>query len=162
MNIRKVARIVLINNANRILLLKYEDKTVFNNEKPNCKPFWVTPGGTLYKNESFEEAAKRELFEETGLKSIEIGKLVWNRVHNLNWKGQDTKLIEKYYITHTDEMEIKLDNLTSNEKKVYRSHKWWVIEEICNSNEVFFPENIGQLLLDIINENMDSIPINIK
>lgn len=38
--------------------------------------FWATPGGGLEGNETFKEAAKRELFEETGISSAiseEIG-----------------------------------------------------------------------------------------
>ena len=38
-------------------------------------PLWVLPGGRLEKNESFEQAARRETFEESGFK-VKLLKLI--------------------------------------------------------------------------------------
>jgi 8-oxo-dGTP pyrophosphatase MutT (NUDIX family) len=48
----------LIHNSEGKLLLLY---------KRSRSPYWDIPGGRMHKNESLEEALKREVAEETGL-----------------------------------------------------------------------------------------------
>lgn len=70
--------------------------------------------------------------------------------------------VSLYYVCYTDQLDIRLDNLTKNEKNVYRSHKWWYLEEICKSGELFFPENFGELLKQVISREFQDKPIEIK
>lgn len=43
--------------------------------KKKDKDYWVVPGGGLESNESYEDAAKRELMEELGLSIQEMSEL---------------------------------------------------------------------------------------
>jgi len=56
--IRHAARVVLLDEAGRVLLAKFEYRG---------KAWWVAPGGGLEPAETHEEAARREIGEETGL-----------------------------------------------------------------------------------------------
>lgn len=62
-----------------VLIFTIEDKTLkLVLVKRNLEPFkggWAIPGGFVRKNESVEEAAKRELFEETNIKNIFLEQL---------------------------------------------------------------------------------------
>jgi hypothetical protein len=62
---RPVARVLLLGPGERLLLLLAQDV-------PGGHQWWVTPGGGLDEGESFEQAARRELLEETGIQA-EIG-----------------------------------------------------------------------------------------
>lgn len=56
---RKSSRLMIIDENGRLLLFLYKDE--------HQAPFWATVGGELKPSESYVEAAKRELYEETGL-----------------------------------------------------------------------------------------------
>ena len=55
--------IILLNNKKKIFVGKRID---------NPENYWQMPQGGVDKNENFLEAAKRELEEETGIKSIKL------------------------------------------------------------------------------------------
>ena len=54
-----------------IILLNHENKVFVGKRIDNPKNFWQMPQGGTNKNENFIKAAKRELEEETGIKSVE-------------------------------------------------------------------------------------------
>ena len=53
-----------------ICVAKYKDDFVFSYNKN--RNGWEIPGGHIEENESWEEAAKREMYEETGATDIEV------------------------------------------------------------------------------------------
>ena len=66
-----------------IILLNHENKIFVGKRIDNPKNFWQMPQGGINQNENFLQAAKRELEEETGIKSVEL-------VKELNeWLGYD-------------------------------------------------------------------------
>ena len=66
-----------------IILLNHENKVFVGKRIDNPKNFWQMPQGGVNQNENFLQAAKRELEEETGIKSVKL-------VKELNeWLGYD-------------------------------------------------------------------------
>ena len=62
---RPSSRLLILAPDRRVLLLKFRFRTTDG----ALKRFWATPGGGLEGDETFEEAARRELFEETGIEA---------------------------------------------------------------------------------------------
>ena len=90
--------IILLNNENKVFVGKRID-----NQKGN---HWQMPQGGIDENENFLEAAKRELEEETSIKSVKIIKelnnwLTYDLPENLLgkiWKGRYRGQKQKWFI----------------------------------------------------------------
>ena len=59
-----------------IILLNHKNKVFVGKRIDNPKNFWQMPQGGINQNENFLQAAKRELEEETGIKSVEL-RITW-------------------------------------------------------------------------------------
>ena len=89
-----------------IILLNCENKVLVGKRIDNPKNFWQMPQGGINKNENFLKAAKRELKEETGAKTIKVIKelnewLTYELPKNLLgkiWKGRYRGQKQKWFI----------------------------------------------------------------
>jgi len=90
--------IIVLNNFNQVFVGKRKDN-------PNDK--WQMPQGGIDKDESFRNAMKRELFEETSIKNIKILKEI-DRMYEYElpknligiiWKGKFRGQKQKWFIT---------------------------------------------------------------
>lgn len=137
---RLTARGILINrNTGGVLLIKYLDKHS-KSAKEFTDGFWVLPGGGVEKHETFEEAVKREIYEETGITNVNVKNCVFSRIMHAELRNIDQNLYyERYYVVETDDVEINIDNLTNNEIEVINKYKWWSINELKQTKDVIFP-----------------------
>lgn len=136
---RNRAGIILYCKAQRMVLLIRREKT--------NKIYWVVPGGGLYNNESFEEAAKRELLEEIGFCAEEIKEAI-----TLNLSTG----IERYYVAlveKTDRFTILGEEAQQNNRFNAYIPEWVSIDKISDIN--LLPNQ----LISYILENMADINI---
>ena len=90
--------VILLNNKNQIFVGKRIDNPVDN---------WQMPQGGVEKGEDFISAMKRELIEETSIKSIKILKEIEeiyeyelpNNLVGIIWKGKFRGQKQKWFIT---------------------------------------------------------------
>ena len=71
---RNAARVVLLDSKKRIFLVNAEDPI-----DPFKQPWWEIPGGGISRGEDSAIAAERELYEETGIESIQMGPVIWTQ-----------------------------------------------------------------------------------
>jgi len=72
---RLSARFLILDEAGRILLFRF----VYKRGPLAGQDFWGTPGGGVEDGETLEQAALRELLEETGLRRESVGPEVARR-----------------------------------------------------------------------------------
>ena len=119
--------IVLLNDKNKIFVGKRID---------NPKKFWQMPQGGVDKNEELLQAAKRELKEETSIKSVELIKeldewLEYDLPKNLLgklWKGKYKGQKQKWFIMKFLGNESEINVKTSHPE--FFEWKWIELDEI--------------------------------
>ena len=119
--------IVVLNKNNKIFVAKRID---------NPKDFWQMPQGGVDPNESYLDAAYRELYEETNIKKIELIRVVEeftvyelpDHLLGIIWKGKFKGQKQKWFIMRfvgkEDEINIK------TKKPEFLDWKWVDINEI--------------------------------
>ncbi|HEX8228618.1 MAG TPA: NUDIX domain-containing protein [Chloroflexia bacterium] len=160
MRVRKSARLVLLDEQNRMLMFKYEDKVPLDPEHP-IRLYWATLGGGLEGDETFEQAAKRELWEETGITGAEIGPCLWTRERKFIFQGEAILSQERYFLVRVPDCEISPDNLMELERQTYRDHRWWTTSEMRRSREVFLPLGLADLLEPVLAGQIPPEPLPI-
>ena len=105
--------IVLLNNENNVFVGKRID---------NPKNSWQMPQGGVNQNENFLQAAKRELEEETGIKSVklikeldgwfkyDLPKYLLGQLWKGKYRGQKQKWFVMKFLGKSDEINVKTEN----------------------------------------------------
>ena len=152
--LRSAARAIVLDESDRALLVRFDfgDRVV-----------WATPGGGLEEGEGDEEALRRELAEEAGLESFELGPLVWTRTHRVpmgggRWDGQT----ERYYLVRCPSFE-PAPRLTWEElrREGMTGVRWWPQEELEATTTVFAPRRLPLLLRELILHGPPAEPIDV-
>ena len=153
---RPAARVLLIDMEGRVLLFR---STLSPEDSVGI---WITPGGALYAGETYEEAAARELWEETGLAGVTLGPCVWVRRHVWQWDDRWIDSYERFYLLRTRGFDVVPASLDKLEEEYLREHRWWSVPEIeaARGVETFVPRRIHELLPPIIAGKLPGAPVD--
>ena len=138
--------VVLLNKENKVFVAKRID---------NPNNFWQMPQGGKDRGENNLDAALRELFEETSIKSVSIikeieGTISYNLPNNLLgiiWKGKYKGQIQKWFIMKFNGKDDEINIKTKNPE--FLEWKWIDIDSITDHVVDFKKEVYNKLKIEI-------------
>lgn len=135
---RPAARILLLDAADRVLLFRFD--------AADRAPFWATPGGAVDPGESYEDAARRELFEETGIHADPGPEVLQRVVEFVTLEDVAVIADERYFLVRTEATDIDTAAHTELERRVMQTYRWFARDELAGWPETIFPEDLAGML----------------
>lgn len=139
---RPAARLLVLDPAGRVLLFRFAHP----GGVPATSDYWATPGGGVDEGETFAEAAKRELYEETGIVAPITELAGVEREFRMQMlDGEMVLAQERYFAVRVDSQVLSTEHWTELEKQIMTEHRWWSMDELRDTTELVFPPNLAAL-----------------
>jgi 8-oxo-dGTP pyrophosphatase MutT (NUDIX family) len=148
---RRSARVILVDPDGRSLLFRSED-------------FWFTPGGGIEAGETTEQAAARELWEETGLRLApdQLGPLIAESSGYADLGWISGMLHDAFYFHRAPAgFTVDTSGFEPVELSTVSGHRWWTVDEIEASEQTVFPWGLAPLLRELLDGRLPPEPVRL-
>ncbi len=138
--IRRAARVLVFDPGGHLLMFRFTP-----DDRP---PLWATAGGEADPGESYEDAARRELREETGIEA-EPGPVIAVRESDFTtFAGEPVHAIEQYFEVRVSNRHLDFAGHTDSEQAVMQHHQWLSLAELraLARTEMVYPEDLGEIV----------------
>jgi ADP-ribose pyrophosphatase YjhB (NUDIX family) len=140
-------RVLLLSPERRLFLIKYKNLGP-TGVSHSC---WTTAGGGREAGETIQDCAQREIAEETGLRSVSLGPVVWygeDGHRSGDWKHV---FREHFILAFAPDEEISHDGWTEHERRQVLETRWWSLQELRSTSEVIYPLGLADLIEPLLN-----------
>ncbi len=139
---RPSARLLIVDPEHNLLLFYFD--------AGDGRQFWATPGGACDPGENYFAAARREMFEETGLMLDPGPEVHQRRVEFTSLEGEQVWSDERYFFIKAPDQTLNKNGHTELEQRVITNHRWWSLSDLDKTIEQVFPDNITNLVRQLL------------
>lgn len=132
---------LIVDEKGAVLLLSGRDPDV-----PGAREFWYTPGGGAEPGETLEDAARREVYEETGHVLGDVGAVRWRRQTSFTFAGRGFEQDERYFVVRAERFDVRPVAWTELERRSTTGWRWWLPEELAATDAVVHPPELARLV----------------
>jgi 8-oxo-dGTP pyrophosphatase MutT (NUDIX family) len=138
LRLRPAARLIVLDPAGRALMFRYD--------VPGRDPFWVTAGGECDPGETFEDAARRELLEETGIVAEPGPQIARMTPEFITVQGEPVQADERFFLVRVAETKIDTAGHTETEQALMTQHRWFTLAELEDWPEAIYPAELAAMI----------------
>ena len=140
---RPTSRWLVVDGQGRVLLFRF----VYAEGPLAGTAFWATPGGGCDPGETYADAARRELFEETGLSIEDTGPEIARRVEQFRLPdGRMARVDQRFFLLRAEAFDLSPSGWTEEEQRVLVEHRWWSTDDLARSMETIWPADLADML----------------
>jgi 8-oxo-dGTP pyrophosphatase MutT (NUDIX family) len=143
--VRPTSRLLVLDEHDRLLLIMTKAPDTSGAAR------WITPGGGVDPGESHEEAAVRELHEETGQVVAEVGPVVRVDDFEVPWDAADhTHGHAEFFVVRLPHFEVVDDDWTDDERVDILESRWFSLDELESTTDPVEPVDLAATVADVL------------
>ena len=143
--VRPTSRLLVLDEHDRLLLMMTKAPDTSGAAR------WITPGGGVDPGESHEEAAVRELHEETGQVVAEVGPVVRVDDFEVPWDAADhTHGHAEFFIVRLPHFEVVDDDWTDDERVDILESRWFSLDELESTIDPVEPVDLAATVAEVL------------
>ena len=145
---------LLVDTSDKVLLFQGRDSS-----RPGAGSWWFTPGGGAGDGETLEQAARREVLEETGIEIGDLGPVVFAQHLRFEFEGDLYDQDEVFFCVRVPEgPEVDTTRWTDLERRSLSAHRWWHLDELRQATETIYPERLVDVLAAYLGSDLEEAP----
>ncbi|GJE42580.1 NUDIX hydrolase [Methylobacterium soli] len=160
--LRHIARALVFDPADRLLLIAYEAVRPIDPARPEDRTFWFMPGGGLEAGETHREACRRELSEEIGVAEAEIGPEVGRCDGPFHLFKTPRDARERYFLVRLPDDRIDTGRLAETEDNPVLGTRWWSLAELEASGARIEPAGLAGLARRLVSGDIPEAPVTLS